>query len=300
MLRALRISVERRLPKGWDDAFRQVGLFAGAYLAYRLVQGVVDGSSGPAFAHARDLITLERGLGVFVEQSIQSWAYGSHALMVGATYVYITAQTFVLFGLLLYIYLAHNRSYYFVRNMMFVAMAIALLGYAFYPTAPPRLVANWGFVDTVAQITNTSSHNNALANGLVNQYAAVPSMHVACAAMLGWTLVRLVRSWVAKVLWALWPLLITFVTVITANHFLIDTVLGLATAGVAAAVAWRLAQIRPRVWAFAHKPSLAPPPAFAPEPTFAPQPTFAQQAAFAPAPAPVASVAQSATTAIGS
>ena len=291
MLRTLRISLERRLPKGIGDALRQVALFAAAYLAYRLVEGAVNVSnSNPApFSHARDLISLERSLGVFVEPTIQSWAYGSHALIVGATYIYITAQTFILFGLLLYLYLAHNRSYYFVRNMMFVAMAIGLLGYAFYPTAPPRFLPNWGFVDTVSQVTNTSPRNNAIQNVLVNPYAAVPSMHVACAAMLGWTLVFLVRNWLARVCWALWPVLLTFVTLVTANHFLIDTVLGLATAGVAAIVAYRLARVRPHVWAFRPQPArAAPQPVFvAPAPSFGAQPgaLAAQPAAFASQPA---------------
>ncbi len=94
MLRTLRISLERRLPKGIGDALRQIGLFAAAYFAYRLVEGAVNVSnSAPAFTHARELISLERSLGVFVEPSIQSWAYGSHALIVGATYIYIAAQT---------------------------------------------------------------------------------------------------------------------------------------------------------------------------------------------------------------
>jgi membrane-associated phospholipid phosphatase len=255
MLRDLRISIERLLPNGWGDAFRQVGMAATAYIAYRLVEGAVDGSSAPAFAHARDLISLERSLGVFIEPNLQNWASGSHLLMVFATYIYLMAQTFILLGLLVYLYLRHNRSYYFVRNMMFVAMAIGLLGYAFYPTAPPRFLPNWGFVDSVSQVTNTSSHNNAIFNGLVNPYAAVPSMHVAFAAMLGWTLVFLVRNWFARIWWALWPLLVTFVTVITANHFLIDTVLGFATAGVAALAAARLARIRPHAWAFEAKPA---------------------------------------------
>lgn len=304
MLRTLRISLERRLPKGIGDALRQIGLFAGAYFAYRLVEGAVNVSnSAPAFTHARDLISLERSLGVFVEPSIQSWAYGSHALIVGATYIYITAQTFILFGLLLYLYLAHNRSYYFVRNMMFVAMAIGLLAYAFYPTAPPRFLPNWGFVDTVAQITNTAPHNNAIQNALVNPYAAVPSMHVACAAMLGWTLVFLVRNWFARVCWALWPVLLTFVTLITANHFLIDTVLGLATAGVAAVVAYRLARVRPHVWAFRPQPARrgASQPGFVTHaPSFGAQPAAlsGQPAAFSSQAA--GTVAQSATSSVSS
>jgi len=227
-----------------------VALFCGAYLAYRLVEGAVDGNPAPAFTHARELISIERSLGFFVEPSVQSWASGSHLLMVFATYLYINAQTTILIALLLYLYLFHNRCYYFVRNMAFVAMGVGLLGYAFFPTAPPRFLGNWGFVDTVSQVTNTSSQNNAINKAFINPYAAVPSMHVAFATMIGWTLVRLVKSRPARVWWALWPLLITFVTVITANHFLLDAVLGLLTAAIAAGVAWRLALIRPHVWAF--------------------------------------------------
>jgi hypothetical protein len=133
-------------------------------------------------------------------------------------------------------------------------MLIALIGYAFFPTAPPRFLPNYGFVDTVSYITGTSARTSVVANEFFNPYAAVPSMHVAFAVMIGWTLARLVRSRIARVWWMLWPAWITFVTVITANHFLLDAVLGLLTAGVAAIVARRLARIRPQVWAFAAQP----------------------------------------------
>jgi membrane-associated phospholipid phosphatase len=253
--------IERRLPKGWMDLLRQVGLFGGAYLAYRLVEGAVNGKAALAFAHARDLISIERTLHIFVEPNIQSWATGSHLLMVLSTYLYINAQTTILVALLLYFYLFQNRSYYFVRNMAIVAMLIGLVGYGLYPTAPPRFLPNWGFVDTVSQVTNTSSRHNYIANVFINPYAAVPSMHVAFAAMIGWTLVRLVKSWPARVWWALWPILIAFVTVITANHFLLDAVFGLLTAAIAAAVACRLARMRPHAWALEPAaPALAPQP----------------------------------------
>ena len=65
-----------------------------------------------------------------------------------ATYVYLNAQTTLIVGALLYLYIAHNRNYYFVRNMLIVAMVIGLLCYALYPTAPPRLLPEWGFIDT--------------------------------------------------------------------------------------------------------------------------------------------------------
>jgi membrane-associated phospholipid phosphatase len=257
MLRRLPARIEGRLPKGWMDLARQVGLFGFAYLVYRLVEGAADHSGALAYTHATEIISLEQSLHVFVEQSIQSWASSSHLVMVLATYLYINAQTTILIALLLYFYFAHNRHYYFVRNMLFVAMAIGLTGYLLFPTMPPRFLGNWGFVDTVHSITGASP-TGGVEPVFFNPYAAVPSMHVAFALMFGCTLVRLSHSWVARVWWACWPLLITFVTVVTANHFFFDAVTGALTAALAAAVAFRLARIRPHVWAFAPQPAAAP------------------------------------------
>ena len=101
----------------------------------------------------RRSISLERTLHLFVEPRIQAWAAHSHLLLVIATYVYLNAQTTLIVGALLYLYIVHNRNYYFVRNMLIVAMVIALLCYALYPTAPPRLLPEWGFIDTNNYIT---------------------------------------------------------------------------------------------------------------------------------------------------
>ncbi len=236
----------RLLPNGRRDLLRQICLFGGAYLLYRIVEGAVGGQAAAASRHAGQVISLERTLHLFFEPGLQAWAAHSHLLLVIATYVYLNAQTTMLVGVLLYLYIAHNRNYYFVRNMLLVAMAIALLTYALYPTAPPRLLPEWGFIDTNSYITGVS---NAAADAFVNQYAAIPSVHVAFAVMLAWPLTRLVRRRALRAFWALWPFLITFITIITGNHFVSDAVLGLALAGVSAAVALRLAAARPHAWA---------------------------------------------------
>jgi len=238
----------RLLPNGRADFIRQVCLFACAYLSYRAVEDLVAGHSAAAFRHANEIIGLERHLHVFIEPKVQAWAAGSHLLLVIATYIYLNAQTTLIVGALLYLYIAHNRNYYFVRNMLMVAMVIGLACYAFYPTAPPRLLPEWGFIDTSGYILGISSHSTT-ASLFVNQYAAVPSMHVAFAAMLSWSLARHVRVRAARAFWMAWPPVITFVTILTANHFLFDVLTGLATAGLAAIVAHRLAAIRPHAWA---------------------------------------------------
>ncbi len=253
MLARARSLQVRALPHGWLDALRQVSLFAAAYLAYRFVRGLVEGDANAAFAHARDLIALERTMHVFIEPSLQAWASGSHFLMVVCSWLYINAQTSVTVAALVYLYLRHNRNFYFVRNMFMIAMAIALVGYVVFPTAPPRFMPEWGFVDSVGDFTGVHvNHTSASVNALTNIYAAVPSMHVAFALMIGWTLARLVRWRAVSVLWLLYPFVMTFVILVTANHFLIDAVLGALTAGVSAYGASWLARARPHVWRFSY------------------------------------------------
>jgi hypothetical protein len=251
MVARARVLQARVLPHGWRDALRQVSLFGLVYLAYRVGRGVVEGNANAAFAHARDLISLERTLHLFVEPSVQTWASGSHVVIVVASWLYVNAQTSVTLAALLYLYMQHNRRFYFVRNMFMIAMGIALVGYVVFPTAPPRFMPEWGFADSVAEFAhvNIDGHNASI-SALTNLYAAVPSMHVAFALMIGWTLARLVRNPVGRVLWILYPFVMTFVIVVTANHFIFDALLGAMTAGASAYGATWLARARPAVWRF--------------------------------------------------
>jgi len=245
----------RLLPNGWLDVLRQVALFGAVYLAYRLVRVLAEGDGTAAFAHARDLISLERSVHVFVEPSIQAWASGSRLLMRVSSWLYVNAQTTVTLGGLVYLYVRRNRSFYFVRNMFMIAMAIALVGYTFFPTAPPRFMPEWGFIDSVSDFTTIHvEHRSASMTALFNPYAAVPSMHVAFALMIGWPLARLARRRSVKVLWLLYPFLMAFVIVATANHFIFDALLGAATAGLSAYGAGWLARARPAAWRFSPIP----------------------------------------------
>src|ERR1700712_873865 len=117
MLVRLRPMRARLLPHGWSDIVRQFLLFGAAYMLYSVARGLADGRTVVAFKNARQLIDVEQGLHFFVEPSIQVWASGSHLLMEIATWLYLNAQSTVLVAALLYLYIVHNRSFYFVRNM---------------------------------------------------------------------------------------------------------------------------------------------------------------------------------------
>jgi membrane-associated phospholipid phosphatase len=239
----------RWLPNGWLDAIRQLMLFAGAYYLYRLVRGVVDGQTGLAFENARTVVDFERSLGLFFEPGLQAWATGESWLVTAADWMYVNSHFVVTTTFLIWLYLARNYAFYYVRNMFMVAMGLALVGYLVYPTAPPRFLPEWGFTDSVASFVGESAENSA--NVLYNPFAAVPSMHVAFALMIAIPAVMLVKRRVLKALWAVYPLVVTFVVVVTANHYWVDAALGAVVAALSAwAATAAFARVRPEAWAW--------------------------------------------------
>ena len=242
----------RWLPQGWLDALRQLALFAAAYYAYRLVRGFVDGRAVVAFENARALVDIERALGTFFEPGLQTWAHGEEWIITGASWMYVNSHFVVTTTFLVWLYIARNHAFYYVRNMFMVAMGLALVGYVVFPTAPPRFMPEWGFTDSVAAFVGEAASQSA--NVLYNPFAAVPSMHVAFALMIAIPAIKLVRYRTLKVLWAFYPLLVTFVVVVTANHFWLDAALGAMVAAVSASAAsYALARARPEAWAWRRK-----------------------------------------------
>jgi len=73
--------------------------------------------------------------------------------------------------------------------------------------------------------------------------------------MIGVTGVRLVKPRPLKIFWALYPLLITWVVIVTANHFWLDAAAGAVVAGLSAYTSAALAKARPHAWAFAGAPA---------------------------------------------
>ncbi len=249
-VRSLLGRLNRLLPRGIADVVLQVALFQAGYMVYRLIRGWIDDPQGAAvaFENGRTIIDIERELGLFIEPAVQGFFGATGLVADGAAWLYLNAQVTVTLGALVYIYLRHNGSFYFVRNMFMVSWTVALVGYVVYPTAPPRFFPEWGFVDSVAELTGVEATSEA-ANALFNPYAAVPSMHVAFALMIGVPLAMLAGHAVTRWAWRLYPVLVTFVILVTGNHFLLDAILGAATAGLAAACAVSLGRVR-SLWAF--------------------------------------------------
>jgi len=242
--------IGEKLPQGWGDAGRQIAILVFVDVAYELVRGIADGQRSEAIANGEALIGFERSSHTFFEPHLQAFFLPAHWIIDLANQLYLNAQFSIALGFLIWLYLFRNESYYFVRNMFVVAMGFALVGYTLYPTAPPRMFPEHGFVDTIVDYSNVN-HDSTLAKIFINPYAAVPSMHCAFAAMIGISGIRVCRHWWSRAWWAAWPLLIGWVVIVTANHYWVDVALGWSVAAVSALVAHRLlARARPHAWAW--------------------------------------------------
>jgi membrane-associated phospholipid phosphatase len=119
-----------------------------------------------------------------------------------------------------------------LRTAGVFASGLGLAGFLVFPTAPPRL-ATPDVSDTVSHAT--VNLNASTLHWLYNPYAAMPSMHVAYATLVGYSLARwgLPGPW--RWLGVLYPAWVAAEVIATGNHFVLDVMAGALVAGVALA-----------------------------------------------------------------
>jgi membrane-associated phospholipid phosphatase len=226
---ALRHRLFSLLPRGPLDLVRQIAIVSLFDIAYELSRVVATGGRGAAFAHAHSVVDTERSLGIFRELSVQRFALHAPGIVLDiANWTYFNAQFTVTFAFLLWAYLRHTERYTTIRNTVIAADAIGLVGYLAYPTAPPRMLPRLGFTDTLNHAA-VNHHSGAIAS-LANPYAAMPSLHTAYALIFGVSGVVLARRWWIRGMWALYPGLVVFSIIATANHFVLDAAAGATVA----------------------------------------------------------------------
>jgi hypothetical protein len=203
------------------------------YMLYSTIRNLHHGNAAEAFQHAKELMRLQRDLGINHEQAIQDWALGSRALIIAANYFYGSLHFIVTGGVMVYLYRKWSNDYPLWRNTLAVATALALIGFALFPLMPPRLLpAHYHFVDTLAKDPAFWSFNSGAVSKISNQYAAMPSVHCAWALWCACVLVPRVKHWWAKALAAFYPVATVTVIVITANHYLLDAPAGFLALGI--------------------------------------------------------------------
>src|SRR5215208_4352880 len=218
-------------------AFVEVGSLAFLYGMYEVVRGAGDTSVSVARDHTSDIVALERVLHVFNEQAVQEWSRGVAYLPALLGIAYMTLHFGVTAFAVRWVYRERPTAFPLVRTTLIASTALALAGYVLYPAAPPRL-AGLGFSDTVTTHTGLNLSSDLLGS-FYNPLAAVPSLHVGYAFIVGAILVTLARRRWVRVLGAVYPAFMLFDVVATGNHFWFDAMAGVAVV----AAGWWIARL---------------------------------------------------------
>ena len=162
--------------------------------------------------------------------------HASQTLITAANWTYWIAEFGVVTIVLAWTYVRHTDHYIVLRNALITTNVIGYVGYVLVPTAPPRLVPGYGFVDTLAGSSSLNQGTPIVAFA-ANRYAAMPSLHTADAIVLGVAVATLSGNRWARWLWLAWPAWVSFALIVTANHFWLDAAAGVLVAGLGGGIA---------------------------------------------------------------
>jgi hypothetical protein len=230
-------SRSHRLPVRLNAA-REVAIIGVFIFFYFFVRGLMDSKASVAVAHARDLVRIEKRLGIFHEVQIQGWALGQDWLVSLVNTVYIYGHWPVLISTLVWLLLRHREMFPLYRTALLVSGGIGLVVFVTFPMAPPRFLPDLGFVDTVTLHTN--SYRVLQPPAFTNQYAAMPSLHVGWNMLMGVAIFTLTTNRLWKVFAVVMPLCMYSATILTANHYILDGIVGSIVALAGLAIAWRI------------------------------------------------------------
>jgi hypothetical protein len=223
-----------RRPRGWQE----LAIIAIGYWLYSLGKNAVPEQASIALRHARSIQHLQHWLGLDWELSINRFVASHEWLAQVMDYYYATFHFIVTPVVLVWLFVRRSHIYRGVRTVLVSTTLIALLGFYLFPTAPPRLLPQFGYIDTVALFHTWGSLANPNIAKESNQFAAMPSLHI------GWAVWCAVALWYcAKPLWLrilglLYPIATLLVIVGTANHFILDAVGGLVVVAAGFGVQW--------------------------------------------------------------
>jgi hypothetical protein len=221
----------------------QLGVFLVAYLVYSAARFVTIGDLGVAQANADWIMDLQDKLGVGIEASIQHALTGTWVLWV-LNHLYLAAQLVVLPGSLIFLYRRRHPMYERLRNTILATWVLSIPIYAAFPVAPPRL-ADSGLVDTITAQTGLAL-DSSLTTSFYNELAAVPSLHVGFAVVIGVALAAAVRNPAVKAVWLLWGPVIGLAVMATGNHYVFDIAAGVVAAGLGYMLGAAVARMTPR------------------------------------------------------
>jgi hypothetical protein len=203
---------------------REVVVGLGAYAVYLLVRRVVVNDRGrrAALRNARRVVAAERRLGLHVEPRLQRAALPHRRALAAANVGYVTLNVGLTVGWLAFLYARRDPRYHRLRRAWALATMAPQPAFLLFPTAPPRALE--GFTDTIGE--SGLDLDTGIVVQLYNPIAAMPSVHMAYAVIVGAAIARTARSPLLRRAAPAYPPAVALIVVATANHFVLDVLAG--------------------------------------------------------------------------
>jgi hypothetical protein len=196
------------------------------YQAYSLTEGFVPAHRSVAEANGRRLFDLEQWLHLDPELALNHFVAVHGWLAQACDYWYASLHFSVSIAVALWLLSRHHSPARHLMNSLYAATALALVAFWIVPMAPPRLLTGGPFEDTVVQFHTWGGWGSGPVDAVANQYAALPSLHMAWSLWCAVAVLRCSGSVLARRIVWLYPAGTLFVILGTGNHWLFDAVAG--------------------------------------------------------------------------
>ena len=240
-LRALRRVTRRR--DGRAPLWIELAIMVWLFWLYDVIKDLAPLRHTLALANAANLLRFERSLGLDPELTLNHWLAGHATLASFASYYYFFAHAVVTFAVLVWLWWWRPNRYVALRTALVIINLVAFAVFWRYPLAPPRSFPALGFIDVIARAHALVSWHSGVLVHDADQFAAMPSLHVAWALWSATAVWQCTRRVAIRALAALYPLLTSVVVLATGNHYLLDVLAGAATATLAFAVQYAFRQL---------------------------------------------------------
>jgi hypothetical protein len=206
---------------------REVAVGLGVYAVYLAVRRAVYHDAGRARAarNAERIVALERRVGLHFEPAVQRACVERRRLLVGLNTGYITLNIVLTVGSLIRLYHRRHPDFHRFRRAAALATLGAQPAFLFFPTAPPRTLD--GFTDTVRELMGLDL-DDGLVSHLYDPIAAMPSIHCAYAVVTAAAIAEPSENSVVRAAARAYPPAVVATVLATANHYVLDTVAGVA------------------------------------------------------------------------
>ena len=209
---------QRRLKVAAAAFALEAAIVAALYALWQYAGKITVLNMDGAFDNARWVWNIERALMLPDEAAVQEMLL-PHGWLVQLSNIYYAGVHVPAMGIfLVWLFARHRHAYPPWRNALALVTGLCLF-IQLIPVAPPRFMEDYGIVDT--PLLYGQSVYGALGRGIAGQLQAMPSIHVAWAAVIAWAVWEVAPGkW--KWLGVAHLALTNYVVVVTGNHYWLD------------------------------------------------------------------------------